>query len=311
MSRAYRFSDFQAFLRNHSEASPARHSGHEDRLPLDRGSREGSPIERQSRDRTNVHGDNSDCFRTTYRHRNRQYLLRESEVKTLIEVGKFRVIPAEDLGRLGYRGNRSRMESDVQNLRRQGLIEQRGIEGHESYSKQVFTLTKEGHKLLSRQNLIPDRQAIHHGFVMEARHDADLYRLYHKVAKEIDRVGGKVSCVAQVEPMHRRFQFDTRENTASPRQHASRLAASPSFHKPRKVSLVESQEEENVSVLSEEYPLTVREAAEYLGVSPQSVYLWVERKQIPHLRVMGRNIRFLKSELETFRASFKQEMENG
>ena len=51
----------------------------------------------------------------------------------------------------------------------------------------------------------------------------------------------------------------------------------------------------------EEYPLTVREAAKYLGVSPQSVYLWVERKQIPHLRVMGRNIRFLRSDLETFR----------
>jgi len=54
----------------------------------------------------------------------------------------------------------------------------------------------------------------------------------------------------------------------------------------------------------------VREAAKYLGVSPQSVYLWVERKQIPHLRVMGRNIRFLKSDLETFRASFRQETEN-
>ena len=64
------------------------------------------------------------------------------------------------------------------------------------------------------------------------------------------------------------------------------------------------------SILSEEYPLTVRQAAKYLGVSPQSVYLWVERKQIPHLRVMGRNIRFLKSDLETFRASFKQEMED-
>jgi len=60
-----------------------------------------------------------------------------------------------------------------------------------------------------------------------------------------------------------------------------------------------------------EYPLTVREAAKYLGVSPQTVYLWVERKQIPHLRVMGRNIRFLKPDLETFRATFKQEMKNG
>jgi len=59
-----------------------------------------------------------------------------------------------------------------------------------------------------------------------------------------------------------------------------------------------------------EYPMTVKEAAKFLGVSQQTVYLWVERKQIPHLRVMGRNIRFLKSDLDTFRASFKQEMEN-
>jgi excisionase family DNA binding protein len=58
----------------------------------------------------------------------------------------------------------------------------------------------------------------------------------------------------------------------------------------------------------EDLPLTVRDAAQYLGVSPQTVYLWVERKQIPHLRVMGRNIRFLKSDLEPFRATFKQEV---
>jgi excisionase family DNA binding protein len=64
------------------------------------------------------------------------------------------------------------------------------------------------------------------------------------------------------------------------------------------------------AILTDEIPLNVKEAAKFLGVSPQSVYLWVERKQIPHLRVMGRNIRFLKSDLEPFRASFKQEMEN-
>ena len=62
---------------------------------------------------------------------------------------------------------------------------------------------------------------------------------------------------------------------------------------------------------SDQFPLTVREAARYLGVSPQTVYLWVERKQIPHLRVMGRNIRFLKSDLEPFRATFKQEVGYG
>jgi excisionase family DNA binding protein len=65
-----------------------------------------------------------------------------------------------------------------------------------------------------------------------------------------------------------------------------------------------------ITIAVSEIPLTVREAAQYLGVSAQTVYLWVERKQIPHLRVMGRNIRFLRSDLEPFRASFKQEMEN-
>jgi len=76
----------------------------------------------------------------------------------------------------------------------------------------------------------------------------------------------------------------------------------------RKDGHVALDTDQQISTPKEEYPLTVREAAKYLGVSPQTVYLWVERKQIPHLRVMSRNIRFLKSELETFRASFKQEI---
>ena len=61
-----------------------------------------------------------------------------------------------------------------------------------------------------------------------------------------------------------------------------------------------------LAVAPEELPLTVRDAAVYLGVSVQTVYLWVERKQIPHLRVMGWNIRFLKSDLEPFRATYRR-----
>ena len=76
-------------------------------------------------------------------------------------------------------------------------------------------------------------------------------------------------------------------------------------------TVVEDKNESKGSQLDLGCPLTVKDAARYLGVSPQTVYLWVERKQIPHLRVMGRNIRFLKSDLKPFRASFKQEVENG
>src|SRR3984893_10936693 len=79
-------------------------------------------------------------------------------------------------------------------LTRQGLVEQRTIEGHSSYSTKVLTLTKDGHRILGRAKLVSSRQATYHGIVKpkEARHDADLYRLYQKVAKEIENSGGKV-----------------------------------------------------------------------------------------------------------------------
>jgi len=104
------------------------------------------------------------------------------------------MVPADDLARFTYRGDRARMESDLGSLSRQGLIEERSIEGHSSYSTRVLTLTKEGHRLLGQAQIVSNRQTIYHGFVKakEARHDADLYRLYHKVAREIDAVGGKV-----------------------------------------------------------------------------------------------------------------------
>ena len=72
-----------------------------------------------------------------------------------------------------------------------------------------------------------------------------------------------------------------------------------------------SHEHEQTASPLEELPIKVKEAATFLGVSPQTVYLWVERKQIPHLRVMGRNVRFLRSDLEPFRAQFKKKVENG
>jgi hypothetical protein len=135
-----------------------------------------------------------DRSRTIYRGRDREYSLRASEVRTLTDLGKFRVVPEDDLARFGYQGNRSQMESDVRSLTRQGLVEQRTIEGHSSYSTKVLTLSKEGHRLLVRAQLVSSRQATYHGFVKpkEARHDADLYRLYQKVAKEIERTGGKL-----------------------------------------------------------------------------------------------------------------------
>jgi excisionase family DNA binding protein len=53
-----------------------------------------------------------------------------------------------------------------------------------------------------------------------------------------------------------------------------------------------------------ESPVDVKTAARFLGVSPSLVYAYVERKQIPHFRMMGRVIRFRLSELDAWRQQF-------
>ena len=53
-----------------------------------------------------------------------------------------------------------------------------------------------------------------------------------------------------------------------------------------------------------EEPITVKTAAQFLGGSPSRVYAYVERKQIPHFRMMGRSIRFRLSELAEWRKQF-------
>ena len=53
-----------------------------------------------------------------------------------------------------------------------------------------------------------------------------------------------------------------------------------------------------------ETPVDVKTAAQFLGVSPSLVYAYVERKQIPHFRMMGRSIRFSLAELEKWRRQF-------
>jgi hypothetical protein len=132
--------------------------------------------------------------RTEILDRDRSYSLRPSEIHTLTEVGKFRVVAIEDIAKNAYLGDRSRLDSDLRNLIHQRLVEQRDTSAIKKESQQVLTLTKEGKSLIRRHGFVLDGQAIYSGFVKpkEADHDAALYRLYHKAADEIGRRGGKV-----------------------------------------------------------------------------------------------------------------------
>ena len=101
---------------------------------------------------------------------------------------------ANDLAEFAYNGDRTRMKNDVESLVRQGLAKATSIADSEHNPIQVVTLTKEGHKFLSRGEVLRPDQAIYHGLKKpkEVLHDAGLYRLYHKVADEIEGRGGRV-----------------------------------------------------------------------------------------------------------------------
>ena len=135
----------------------------------------------------------SDRHRTQYTDRHKIYSLRPSEIHTLTEVGRFRVVAVEDLADFGYAGDRPRMDSDLRNLARQGLLQRRGTSALKRESQHVLTLTKQGQDLLQRHGLVSEEQSIYSGFVKlkEADHDASLYRLYQKAAGEIERNGGR------------------------------------------------------------------------------------------------------------------------
>jgi hypothetical protein len=131
--------------------------------------------------------------RTVHELRGRTYRLRNSEIATMVELGKFRAVAREDLAEFVYGGNNDRMRPDVENLLRQGLVEMKSIPHEEMGSRRLLTLTKHGHRFLTQTQSADKGQALYHGFTKprEAHHDADLYRLYQKAAAKIESQGGR------------------------------------------------------------------------------------------------------------------------
>jgi hypothetical protein len=86
------------------------------------------------------------------------------------------------------------MEKEIKRLKRETLLSEETLEVSRKKALRVITLTRAGHRLLKRTNQLPEDQAIYHGLVnsREAKHDADLYRLYQKEAARIERSGGRL-----------------------------------------------------------------------------------------------------------------------
>ena len=195
MSRGYDsfdLDDFRYFLPDSRREKPPREYP-EEREPS-RGAGEALNSEPRDLPKSSPVGDLRDTTRNVYRDREHTYSSRNSEIHTLIEAGKFRVVSNDDLAKFAYAGDRARMDADIRNFVRQGLAEHRNTSPFKNESRQVLTLTRRGQRFIRRHNFVPEDQTIYSGFVKpkEANHDADLYRLYQKVADDIERKGGHV-----------------------------------------------------------------------------------------------------------------------
>lgn len=145
-----------------------------------------------SRERNDRNPERDRQPRQKYHDRDRTYDLRDSEVRALADIGQFRIVRTRDLVELRYGGDTQQAERDLTNLKSQGLLQQKTLHGKEK--EPLLALTREAHQFLDRNR--PDEltksQVLFHGFVKprEARHDAEVYRLYEHAAKEITQEGG-------------------------------------------------------------------------------------------------------------------------
>jgi hypothetical protein len=120
------------------------------------------------------------------------YFVRESELQTLAEVGTFRAVAAADLARESYGGDTQRMEREIRRLKDQSLLSEKTVRAGRNKTIRLVTLTKKGARLARRSRIVSEGQTLYHGFVKprEAKHDADLYRLYQAQAERIVKGGG-------------------------------------------------------------------------------------------------------------------------
>lgn len=125
--------------------------------------------------------------------RDRTYFLRDSELQTLAEVGTFRVIAASDLARVSYGGDTARMEREIRRLKQQSLVSEKPGPGERNKLSRLLALTKRGSRIVRKSGRVADEQSLYHGFrkPREAKHDADLYRLYQTEVARIESSGGR------------------------------------------------------------------------------------------------------------------------
>jgi len=145
--------------------------------------------------------------------RGRGYIchISDSELETLRDIGRFRIIALADLARQRYQGNTGQMDQDLRSLKAQNLIQRRTLwTGGRAERLAVVALNKPGKNLLRDNGGLSPAQAVYAGLVKpaEVAHDAAIYRMYHAEARKIEQAGGRISRIV--------LDYELKKNVYSP-----------------------------------------------------------------------------------------------
>ncbi len=124
--------------------------------------------------------------------------LRPEECRSMLELGRFRVVRTADLADTIYGGKSRKLEEDLRYLRSKGLVATRHINLRRDGKRrtiervEVASLTKDGRAWLRTSGTVPNGQTVYAGFVKprELEHDSLIYRAYRKEAETIAEKGG-------------------------------------------------------------------------------------------------------------------------
>ncbi len=122
--------------------------------------------------------------RETYCERDREYRLNQAEIAVVRDVGRFRIIDAQDLTKFVYGNQQDAAQRDLRHLENQKLIRFVSLPGKDR--TRYATLTKQGKELVRHRFNQTPGQEIYAGVkkLREADHDAAVYRVYQtEVAK--------------------------------------------------------------------------------------------------------------------------------
>jgi DNA-binding MarR family transcriptional regulator len=155
------------------------------------------------------HIERDDGQRRTYHGRDRDYNLSRSEIATIQDVGRFRVITGKDLAAIVYRGQGQAVSKrSLRHLEDQKLIRFIKIPGKDR--TKYATLTKEGRELVKSQFNSNRFQEIYSGVkkLREIEHDSQLYRVYQQERSRMREHGCTPSRVMLDYEIKRKVQKD-------------------------------------------------------------------------------------------------------